>query len=1317
MGVYPGAFVEVAREELERLPVGAQLRVVCAGVWHNAATALLIWLLMVSGGLWWILGSTLWSPVTDGVVITEMDAASPLLGRLPLLSTVYRIDDVCLAPGDTCLGGLVNGTVGAPEARYGTTAIARWTNILMRSKSNRELASGGYCVSLNDNMDDGLCCEMTAQHPLGESPDGRLYCFEPYKVRLLENREPMCFDLHLVLQRQSSQRCRDHGDCSIQGDFGSEHQTVCALPSSPYASSRVMRLYYRTLAGVDDMVIYVGSPKGLWLDVRVSTLVPRWPGVRSLLGGGVELMPRRVESLLQYVLSFSVAFCLLNALPAWHLDGEHILRLVMLSLLGASSRSGSGGSGEDKALQRRRHSATATPSEPKNSAKTLINDKAEDGRDKTRSSKNADQLGTHHDEPPLLAQSSSKQCHYRTAEEVDSAIKGLRRKLRRFTLRPRTTMKLDAMWQRLWEIRRAAVGWRLSSEEIEQFLRAILRVGPGVEWAKRAQGLAEEETDPSMGVVMASLRVYAKTGDIRRFNHAVDRAERLWGPQWWRELDDYIETRVILFARADLPAQAASLLKEHPRAVRPRAELAKGEPPPPRAQAMRELLLAWTRAHSVVEAWLVLNELLELGYGRSSREWNGILHFYAVDPRYQISLLEQVLLRMREANVAYDEATYNIMMHASLLRGSQVHWRMWHSNMVRAGHKPNAHTYVAVATHMVTVGKWAEARDTLKQMRKSGVTPTAVARQVEAQAIDEGQNRVAGMMRALHRQVRKGDQIDTRMFLAVAQAALKSPKLWAPEIALLKRCLEAGMVEAGPVVDAMAMRLPGMNARAASERPLMRAGSMASAGDALARTIKSGMRSEPGLALVSGSERLSFTDTLHVVLRGLLRGQDGVQASDLVAIADHAKIPLLRPHTAMSMMLHGAQFDLLPDTNIKSAMFFWPPTAQPAALLEHSVRIGDMVGAREHANQLVPLLENYPSIRGFNSLLLFACSMQDADMTERVWRQMQVRGILPDSQSHERRVRCYAMLDEKLLTRRAYSEMLEHGFLPTASATNAFIRCCVRNDELELARTALSHAEDECGVAQTTATYNLILSRLYHLPDGHDRMLEMFQRMLDTTDARLCKGKKGGYLVNVADPANIDRMVRFGGARMLGGMQATMDKRMRKALVNWLTSPATFSAAPTLSGEALPGSETADQKGAVACKGSAGEPSPSQQPTPPPPDSTSFMIVIRVCGLAGDWPGVLHAWDQLAVYNCRLDSLAKTRALCLKDLNSMRVRVFSRMVGWVILALHVSGRVSDAQELWVSSVRDRVLSKRIVEQGYSSMISELSQRVLDVEDE
>lgn len=69
MGIYPGAFVEIREEFLtSSTPPLQQLRIVCAGVWHNFTLAILALLLV---GLVPVLVLPMYSKC-DGVMIASM---------------------------------------------------------------------------------------------------------------------------------------------------------------------------------------------------------------------------------------------------------------------------------------------------------------------------------------------------------------------------------------------------------------------------------------------------------------------------------------------------------------------------------------------------------------------------------------------------------------------------------------------------------------------------------------------------------------------------------------------------------------------------------------------------------------------------------------------------------------------------------------------------------------------------------------------------------------------------------------------------------------------------------------------------------------------------------------------------------------------------------------------------------------------------------------------------------------------------------------------------------------------------------------------
>ncbi|KAI7820737.1 hypothetical protein BX661DRAFT_188896 [Kickxella alabastrina] len=299
LGVYPGAFVDLAADLLERLSVWEQLRVVCAGVWHNFILAAVVWAVVCSGLLGRMLGATVCKQA-QGVAVVDVSASSPLFGRLPLGSTVYRVDDVWLDESrrrSSSSSGVLNNTA-VVTGMGGDTALVRWTWALLAS-SNRDTLAAGFCASAATNVDDGLCCEMSAQYPLGESPDPEIHCFETFE----QSFSLGCYDLRAILESPlggsgDAGRCLGSSECA-HGE--------CVVPSSPFAEGRVARIYYD-----NQRQQQAGGSTGDSTGAVIYVGVGGW-----------------IEGFLQYVVSFSLAFCLLNAAPAWWLDGDHALRLAL----------------------------------------------------------------------------------------------------------------------------------------------------------------------------------------------------------------------------------------------------------------------------------------------------------------------------------------------------------------------------------------------------------------------------------------------------------------------------------------------------------------------------------------------------------------------------------------------------------------------------------------------------------------------------------------------------------------------------------------------------------------------------------------------------------------------------------------------------------------------------------------------------------------------------------------------------------------------------------------------------------------------------
>ncbi|KAJ2716770.1 hypothetical protein H4R19_000451, partial [Coemansia spiralis] len=913
------------------------------------------------------------------------------------------------------------------------------------------------------------------------------------------------------------------------------------------------------------------------------------------------------------------------------------------------------------------------------------------------------ELGPAGAEPPLATRQGGSG---RSGAELEQAVERLQRKLERFTLYRQPLVKLDAVWT-LYEEIKAGSAWRLGSSELTRFLAAIQHTGHGAFWCERAAGLVADYERRSgraadADTAMALMRLFAKHGDVRQF----EAAAQARSGDWVAERHAVVETRAIAYARADLPQQAQEILggsRTVQVALTCEAPGTRERVPPPHAVALREVLMAWVRRRDAERAWACLGQLLAIGYGRAAREWNAVLHLHAIDKRYRYPLLEQVLMRMREAGVAYDAATYNTMMHGSLLRGLQARWTQWFQRMELDGHRPDVVTYTTLFSQLARTGQWAEARRVVDHMRQAHIQPTP-AMTAALMSIDRQRGRSDHVMARFRRQALRGAALSAAEFTLVAQTALDAPQRWAAEIALAIRCLEDGRVAESGVVDALAAQLPGIDAARIAGRPVLQL--------LRGNPDRTGCLMAEGLAgvapyVATGDRRRSVAETVNAALRFLARTGRIEQAEQLAQAARVAHVDVAVPHTLVSLAHLNTRAGRPVPHDLAEQLAgatFEPPVAGLIQQLVSRIKGGNLAAARTHYEALEAAADSLPSTRVFNALLMYAAAVPDCTLLERKWQQMALRGIVPDMTSHHTRLFCYSRLDSLLRTRRAYTEMLDYGQPPTFPAVSALVRCCVRAGDLDLALEVVRHAEHDHGTALNTTTYNYVLQCALHRRSHVAVARRMFAAMVRTSDARLCAAADGvarrvaAEKLRFQDLRLLDQRAVAEAGRLPRSVedQASSD-RLRRALVGWLTAREAYSGEPTIG-------DTAHS----APGGPAGNADPAD---PPPPTGTTFLIMMRASGQQRQWADVIAAWKALLAFNRRIDGLAARHP----PADAHRVVPFSRMVGWVARALLGLGRPDDARAAWAAGIAGGFVSPAAQQLGMDEMLRRLplEQRAAD----
>ncbi|KAG0006781.1 Membrane-bound transcription factor site-2 protease [Modicella reniformis] len=291
--LYPGAFVDIPSRALAIMSPLQQLRVICAGVWHNIVFFIAAWLFLASGALQLSFRLIGWKQMNDGLSIVDIAPQSPLHGILKTGAIITKLNDIPLQ--------------GDP--------FDIWSNTLLK-KGASTTREAGFCIPntfLFTKPSD--CCLFTPTMQFGHSRDRSLSCFIPF--------DPS--DTTPTPQE-------DNPTCGADG--------TCYRPFSAYGTATIVRIYYLIPSWMESaevvnkspapptdeqVILYQGNAKDIWDAVQVTTMGSRWSFLPLWL-------PNAILLTIRYTMSFSLALSVLNIVPARHLDGHHALKALVALL-------------------------------------------------------------------------------------------------------------------------------------------------------------------------------------------------------------------------------------------------------------------------------------------------------------------------------------------------------------------------------------------------------------------------------------------------------------------------------------------------------------------------------------------------------------------------------------------------------------------------------------------------------------------------------------------------------------------------------------------------------------------------------------------------------------------------------------------------------------------------------------------------------------------------------------------------------------------------------------------------------------------------
>ncbi|XP_031705970.1 membrane-bound transcription factor site-2 protease isoform X1 [Anarrhichthys ocellatus] len=291
--VYPGAFVDLFTTHLSIISPTQQLRIFCAGVWHN-------FVLCVAALAFLFLLPFLLFPVYStggGALVTEVVQGSAADG-----------------PRGLAVGDIVTGLEDCP-----VRGVEDWSSCLTHLSHTPQT---GYCVpgaSLQPSWAHGRafkrldgtmdCCSNNSLTDLCFS-----YMRPPGKNS--REREYACMPVRKMVS--GTQVCRTDADCV---DGHAHVDGICVTPSLEN-QTRFIRVTHLP----NTHMLFVGYPPHLQYAVSLTNFIPRF--------GFLHLdLPVFLETFCKYVVSLSGALAVVNSVPCFALDGQWMLNALLEATL------------------------------------------------------------------------------------------------------------------------------------------------------------------------------------------------------------------------------------------------------------------------------------------------------------------------------------------------------------------------------------------------------------------------------------------------------------------------------------------------------------------------------------------------------------------------------------------------------------------------------------------------------------------------------------------------------------------------------------------------------------------------------------------------------------------------------------------------------------------------------------------------------------------------------------------------------------------------------------------------------------------------
>lgn len=282
--IFPAACVYLDSSQLNALAASRRLRILCAGIWHNVVLAVVAILLVFS--LPWAVQPFFMTG--DGVYVTSISPESGVLGPKGLHQS-----DVVTSLNDCSVKNTLT-----------------WKKCLLEALQNH---TPGYCISAEFVREND---ESIPEHPV---VGGGVECCTKESNQLGR----LCFQIvddsggPVELPEHSCLSARElieagNGLCSAQSLSSCASHLHCLRPTVGNFTKLVTLQRSK-----GEVVLFLGNPSEIYQTVKVTDFVPKWNMYNPRL-------PQIVETFLKYVYMMSSGLAIINVLPAFFFDGQHI---------------------------------------------------------------------------------------------------------------------------------------------------------------------------------------------------------------------------------------------------------------------------------------------------------------------------------------------------------------------------------------------------------------------------------------------------------------------------------------------------------------------------------------------------------------------------------------------------------------------------------------------------------------------------------------------------------------------------------------------------------------------------------------------------------------------------------------------------------------------------------------------------------------------------------------------------------------------------------------------------------------------------------